>query len=138
MCTQIVSSLTNFEEVEEEELEEAEEGELQEAEEGGGSEENEENLVLELSTDLEEEEQSSRKKKPTIVDNTRKKGEGRKRLRKPSVTFMDTLEDEVEDEVQDEVHAKRSRFDSRPLSKYEQLRARNIAERKQLEDELFN
>ena len=84
-----------------------------------------------------EEEQSSRKKKPTIVD-TRKKGEGRKRLRKPSVTFMDTVEDEVEDEVQDEVHAKRSRFDSRPLSKYEQLRARNIAERKQLEDELFN
>ena len=44
MCTQIVSSLTNFEEVEEEELEEAEEGELQEAEEGGGSEENEEEL----------------------------------------------------------------------------------------------
>ena len=55
-------------------------------------------------------------------------------MRKPSVTFMDTLEDEVEGEV----HAKRSRFDSRPLSKYEQLRARNIAERKQLEDELFN
>ena len=133
MCTQIVSSLTNFEEVEEEELEEAEEGELQEAEEGGGSEENEESLVLELSTDLEEEEQSSRKKKPTIVDNTRKKGEGRKRLRKPSVTFMDTVEDEVEDEV----HAKRSRFDSRPLSKYEQLREIRIAERKQMEDELF-
>ena len=133
MCTQIVSSLTNFEEVEEEELEEAEEGELQEAEEGGGSEENEENLVLELSTDLEEEEQSSRKKKPTIVDNTRKKGEGRKRLRKPSVTFMDTVEDEVEDEV----HAKRSRFDSRPLSKYEQLREIRIAERKQMEDEIF-
>ena len=46
---------------------------------------------------------------------------------------MDTLEDEVEDEV----HAKRSRFDSRPLSKYEQLREIRIAERKQMEDELF-
>ena len=79
-----------------------------------------------------EEEQSSRKKKPTIVD-TRKKGEGRKRLRKPSVTFMDTLEDEVEGKV----HAKRSRFDSRPLSKYEQIRDKNIAEIRQMEDELF-
>ena len=49
--------------------EEAEEGELEEAEEGGESEENEaNNLVLELSADLEEEEQPSQKKKPTIVD----------------------------------------------------------------------
>ena len=41
-------------------LEEAEEGELEEAEEGGESEENEaNNLVLELSADLEEEEQLS-------------------------------------------------------------------------------
>ena len=76
MCTQIVSCLTNFEEVEEVALEEAEE-----------------------------------------------KG----------ISEFDTLEDEVEDEVQ----AKRTRFDSRPMSKYEQLRERNIAERKQMEDELF-
>ena len=114
--------------------EEAEKGELEEAEEGGESEENEaNNLVLELSADLEEEEQPSQKKKPTIVENTRKKVESRKRSRKASLSFMDTLEDEVEDEVQ----AKRTRFDSRPMSKYEQLRERNIAERKQMEDELF-
>ena len=98
------------------------------------SEENEaNNLVLELSADLEEEEQPSQKKKPTIVGNTRKKVERRKRSRKASLSFMDTLEDKVEDEV----HAKRTRFDSRPMSKYEQLRERNIAERKQMEDELF-
>ena len=90
------------------------------------------NLVLELSADLEEEEQPSQKKKPTIVGNTRKKVERRKRSRKASLSFMDTLEDKVEDEV----HAKRTRFDSRPMSKYEQLRERNIAERKQMEDEL--
>ena len=72
MCTQIVSCLTNFEEVEEEALEDAEEGELEEAEEGEESEKNEaNNLVLELSADLEEEEQPSQKKKPTIVGNTR-------------------------------------------------------------------
>ena len=46
---------------------------------------------------------------------------------------MDTLEDGVEDEVQ----AKRTRFVSRPMSKYEQLREIRIAERKQMEDELF-
>ena len=66
--------------------EEAEEGELEEAEEGGESEENEaNNLVLELSADLEEEEQPSQKKKPTIVENTRKKVERRKRSRKASM-----------------------------------------------------
>lgn len=44
--------------------EEAEKGELEEAEEGGESEENEaNNLVLELSADLEEEEQPCQKKK---------------------------------------------------------------------------
>ena len=80
MCTPIVSCLTNFEEGEEEALEEAEEGKLEEAEEGGESEENEaNNLVLELSADLEEEEQHSQKEKPTIAQNTRKKAERRKR-----------------------------------------------------------
>ena len=86
------------------------------------------NLVLELSADLEEEEQPSQKKKPTTVENTRKKAERRKRSRKASPSFMDTLEDEVEDEVQ----AKRTRFVSRPMSKYEQLREKRIAERKQI------
>ena len=54
------------------------------------------NLILELSADLEEEEQPSQKKKPTIVQ------------------------------------AKRTRFVSRPMSKYEQLREKRIAERKQI------
>ena len=46
--------------------EEAEKGELEEAEEGGESEENEaNNLVLELSADLEEEEQPSISKEKT-------------------------------------------------------------------------
>ena len=47
------------------------------------------NLILELSADLEEEEQPSQKKKPTIVQ------------------------------------AKRTRFVSRPMSKYEKLRKKN-------------
>ena len=61
------------------------------------------------------------------------KAERSTRSRKASLSFMDTLEDKVEDEVQ----AKRSRFDSRPMSKYEQLREIRIAERKQMEDEIF-
>ena len=68
-------------------LEEVEE----DAEEGEGGEGEEINLVWELSADLDEEEQPSRKKKPTIVDNTRKKGESRKRSRKPN-SFMDEVE----------------------------------------------
>ena len=80
-----------------------------------------------LLTDLEEESKSEpeqsieivRKKKPTIVDNTNKKGSSRKRSRKqPTVSFMDTFQDESEDQVE----KKRTRSDSRSLSKYEQLR----------------
>ena len=118
MCTQIVSCLTNFEKGEEDELGEAEEVEL--VEEGGDSEEID--LVLELSTDLDEEEVPARKKKPTIVNNTRKKGESRKRSRKTFPSFMDNLGEALEDNIQ----AKIARVDSRPLSKYEQLRERNI------------
>ena len=83
-------------------------------------------LVLELSTDLDEEEV------PTIVNNTRKKGESRKRSRKTS-SFMDNLGEALEDNIQ----AKIARVDSRPLSKYEQIRDKNIAEIRQMEDELF-
>ena len=106
MCTQIVSYLANFEEGEEDAVEEAEEGELEE--EGGDSEEID--LVLELSTDLDEEELPARKKKPTIVNNTQKKGESRKRSRKTSLSFMDTLREALEDDIQ----AKIARVDSRP------------------------
>ena len=58
-------------------------------------------LVLELSTDLDEEELPARKKKPTIVNKTRKKGESGKRSRKTSLSFMDTLGEEVEEEIQE-------------------------------------
>ena len=78
MCTQIVSYLTNFEEGEEDAVEEAEEGELEE--EGGDSEEID--LVLELSTDLDEEELPARKKKPKISTTPRRKeraGKGQER-----------------------------------------------------------
>ena len=106
MFTQIVSYLTNFEEGEDDAVEEEEEGELEE--EGGDSEEID--LVLELSTDLDEEELPARKKKPTIVNKTRKKGESGKRSRKTSLSFMDTLREALEDDIQ----AKIARVDSRP------------------------
>ena len=67
-------------------------------------------LVLELSTDLDEEELPARKKKPTIVNKTRKKGESGKRSRKTSLSFMDTLREALEDDIQ----AKIARVDSRP------------------------
>ena len=95
-----------------------------------------------LSTDLEEESKSEpeqsieivRKKKTIIVDNTNKKGSSRKRSRKqPTVSFMDTFQDESEDQVE----KKRTRSDSRSLSKYEQLREKNIAEIQNLRNELF-
>ena len=64
-----------------------------------------------------------RKKKPTIVGNTNNKGSSKKRSRNPSdVRFMETLEDNVENQVE----TKSIRFESRHLSKYEQLRERNI------------
>ena len=99
-------------------------------------------VKLTVSTDLEEESKSEpeqsieivRKKKPTIVDNTNKKGSSRKRTRKqPNVSFMDTFQDEAEDQVE----KKRTRSDSRSLSKYEQLREKNIAEIQNLRKELF-
>ena len=68
----------------------------------------------------------SRKKKPTIVDNTRKKGESRKRSRKTFLSFMDTVGEEVEDEIQ----AKIARFDSRSLSKYKQLSEKILLKRR--------
>ena len=89
-------------------------------------------LVLELSTDLDEEELPARKKKPKI-NNTRKKGESRKRSRKTSPSFMDTLGEALEDDIQ----AKIARVNSRPLSKYEQLREKNIAETKKMENEIL-
>ena len=132
MCTEVVSCLTNFNIGQGDEVEEPEDGELIENDQN--------NLVLELSTDLDEEHgeimenqqvtKSSQKKKPTIVSNTTKKGEKRKTSRKPTaVGFMDSIENEME--------AKRTRLeaDPRPLVEYEQLRAKNIAERKQLEEE---
>ena len=90
-------------------------------------------LVLELSTDLDEEEVPARKKKPTIVNNTRKKGESRKRSRKTFPSFMDNLGEALEDNIQ----AKIARVDSRPSSKYEQIREKNITKIRQMEDELF-
>ena len=132
MCTEVVFSLTNCNIGQGDEVEEPEDGELIENDQN--------NLVLELSTDLDEEHgeimenqqvtKSSQKKKPTIVSNTTKKGEKRKTSRKPTaVGFMDSIENEME--------AKRTRLeaDPRPLVEYEQLRAKNIAERKQLEEE---
>ena len=59
-------------------------------EEGGDSEEID--LVLELSTDLDEEEVPARKKKPTIVNNTRKKGESRKGQERHFQVLWTTLE----------------------------------------------
>ena len=88
-----------------------------------------------LSTDSEEELKSEpqqsieivRKKKPTIVDNTNKKESSRKRSRKqPTVSFMDTFQDESEDQVE----KKRTRSDSRSLSKYEQLREKILLKRR--------
>ena len=67
-------------------------------------------LVLELSTDLDEEELPARKKKPKNINNTRKKGESRKRSRKTSSSLMDTLGEALEDDIQ----AKIARVDSRP------------------------
>ena len=72
------------------------------------------------------------KKKPTIVNNTTKKSETRKRVRKPTALgFMDSPENEMETN-------KRTRFETevRPLSEYEQLRAKIIAERKKQEEQL--
>ena len=46
---------------------------------------------------------------------------------------MDTFQDESEDQVE----KKRTRSDSRSLSKYEQLREKNIAEIQNLRKELF-
>ena len=46
---------------------------------------------------------------------------------------MDNLGEALEDNIQ----AKIARVDSRPLSKYEQIRDKNIAEIRQMEDELF-
>ena len=79
------------------------------------------------------EELPARKKKPKIVNNTRKKGESRKRSRKTSSSLMDTLGEALEDDIQ----AKIARVNCRPLSKYEQLREKNIAETKKMENEIF-
>ena len=86
MCTEVVSCLTNFNINQGDEVEEPEDGELIENDQN--------NLVLELSTDLDEEHgeimenqqvtKSSQKKKPTIVSNTTKKGEKGKKLRMPN------------------------------------------------------
>ena len=48
-------------------------------------------------------------------------------------SFMDTFQDEAEDQVE----KKRTRSDSWSLSKYEQLREKNIAEIQNLRNELF-
>ena len=70
------------------------------------------------------EELPARKKKPKIVNNTRKKGENRKRSRKTSPSFMDTLGEALEDGIQ----------------AFEQIRAaerKNIAETKKMANEIF-
>ena len=134
MCIEIVSCLTRCKIVEEDEFEEPEDGELVENDQNS--------LVLELSTDLDEEQGESsehqkntevpQKKKPTIVSNTAKKNEKRKRMRKPTALgFMDSFDNETETN-------KRTRFEtvSRPLSEYEQVREDNIAERKKLAEQL--
>ena len=46
---------------------------------------------------------------------------------------MDTLGEALEDDIQ----AKIARVNSRPLSKYEQLREKNIAETKKMENEIL-
>ena len=134
MCTEIVSCLTRCKIVEQDEFEYPEDGELVENDQNS--------LVLELSTDLDEEQGESsehqkntevpQKKKPTIVSNTANKSEKRKRMRKPTALgFMDSFDNETETN-------KRTRFEteSRPLSEYEQVRENNIAERKKLAEQL--
>ena len=121
MCTQIVSCLTNFEEGEEDALEEAEEGKLEE--ESGSSEEI--HLVLELSGDLDEKETAFKKEK---VNNCRQHQEERReqeRVKKDISEFYG--------------HSWRMIFRQKlqELTPGRADKRKNIAEIKQMEDELF-